>query len=159
MHIMEKPVSHPAAAQLRKMDIVVSIASERGWRQGNMRRFLVQTLGMLVLVGGPTYPYIHLAEVPHRYCPIHGTFEKIPYHYDESGRQVPDRPLGGDKDDEHEKCFIAALTLSAVHTGPTDHLGIAAHSVIADAPLLQVAVLPWFDVLRLAPKASPPAAG
>ena len=121
-----------------------------------MRKFLVQTLGILVLVAGPTYPYIHLAEVPHRYCPIHGTFEKIPYHYDKQGKPVPDKPLGGNEDDEHDKCFIAALTLTGLVTGAPADLLSAGPAQAADVLQVTPAPVRSLDVLRVAPKSSPP---
>ncbi len=138
------------------MFVVVSHTERVCRTKKTMRRLFFQMLGILVLLAGPTYPYVHLAAVPHRYCPIHGTFEKVPYHYNDQGHRVPDKPLGGDEDDEHEKCFVAALTLTALHNSDQTILVETVASSMQQARNLVRPLATSVAILAVAPKSSPP---
>ncbi|MCD6498075.1 MAG: hypothetical protein J7M25_07200 [Deltaproteobacteria bacterium] len=118
-----------------------------------MRRIFVQIFGLALLLEGPIYPYLHLATVPHRYCQVHHTFERIHPHKGPLGNSDDkDTP-----DDDHEQCWLAALVCSSIDR-PTNQAQV---TVLTQVGTIQ----PEFVcnpaasrnlLLRQAPKGSPP---
>ena len=128
------------------------VMPDRMTRLLEMRRFLASALMLLVLVAGPVYPYIHLAAVPHRYCPRHHTFEKV-------ASTPPDRAPNREKDESHDKCPIAALVLVPFASNLDPHFSAGPCAGIQDraiAPDLfrRPSII---GLLAVAPKQSPPA--
>jgi hypothetical protein len=123
----------------------------------DVRRALLNAVGVLLLAAGPVLPSFHLATSPHRYCALHRTFEGI--------RRPPSAPpergsrkQRGSEDDEHVTCLLAALMLQLVEHEP----GAAALDPWAPLPVAQAVASrrTWprgpIDLVFLAPKNSPP---
>jgi len=120
-----------------------------------MRRIFVQAFGLALLLAGPIYPYLHLATVPHRYCQVHHTFERIHPHKGPLGESDDkDTP-----DDDHEQCWLAALVCSAMDR-PTNQTQVGALTQVVTIQPESIYSLAATRnlLLRQAPKGSPPPA-